>query len=331
MMQISNSQRFLFLLFGVVGSKVTVGGVTISSLDNFTTVTINSTSGDLASISSPQTLVSLAPSSGSFLSLNEDCSIHVNTIVTDGEDIIVSRGLYCESNNVNVTLIDTYSPSSSSISCTSSYLVNTNTTPFTLPFGTSLLSPTIVTNSSTLSMWTTWTRGCVNNGPGMCFSSGPWLNPFLPASLPVSNNQLYKLGDPLYDSEILGPFGKKIDDTITIPLVTLMSLDDNFGATILLAPTDSLLQVLLQVNSSDIRFVRMLRRFSTNIPINVTMHIRAHAADFRPALELLLDAYPSYVLPHAVNTRCVNFNYLSSSPLVFLSSLFSSIRLSLLL
>jgi hypothetical protein len=302
----THASKFLIFLTILFGFSISVGftnSIDVSSHDNSTSITIESTTGELVSISSPQSSLSLAPLSGSYLSLNQDCKALENstTVVSEDGNVIVTRILYCESKDVNVTLIDTYAPSAMSVMLTSSYIVSTPTPTFTYPFGFDIVSPTLANNSSPLSFWTTWTRGCVNNGPGMCFSSGPWLNPFLPTSLPVSNNLLFKLGDPLYDGGILGPLGDKIDDTITIPLVTLMNENDNFGATILLAPTDHLLQVLLQVNMSDVRFVRMLRRFSTGVPINVTMHIRAHDSDWRPALELLLNTFPSFVLPHAVN------------------------------
>jgi hypothetical protein len=296
--------KYLYILFLLKGvSSIPVSSYNISSVDKQTTISIDSISGDLSTISSLTSTLTLSSQSGSFLS---SCTLNPATTSVEpfSNSISVTRYFFCNSFNANVTLIDTYSPDNTSIIWTSSYSVTESnpSTPFTLPFGVSFLSPSIFENStSTLSFWTTWTRGCVNNGPGMCFSSGPWSNPFLPTPLPVVSNLLFKLGDPLYDASILGTFGSKIDDTITIPLVTLMSMNENFGATILLSPSDSLLQVLLQVNISEIRFIRLLRRFSTNIPINVTMHIRAHAADWRPSLELLLNTYPTFVLPHAIN------------------------------
>jgi hypothetical protein len=49
-------------------------------------------------------------------------------------------------------------------------------------------------------------------------------------------------------------------------------------------------------------FARLLRRLSAAAgPAVYTAHLRAHANDWRPALELLLHAFPAFVLPHAAN------------------------------
>jgi hypothetical protein len=60
---------------------------------------------------------------------------------------------------------------------------------------------------------------------------------------------------------------------------------------------------LLRADGARVDFARLLRRLAPApaAPVAVTMHQRAHAADWRPALQLLLDAHPQLVLPHAAN------------------------------
>jgi hypothetical protein len=83
--------------------------------------------------------------------------------------------------------------------------------------------------------------------------------------------------------------------------VTLLRAGDDFGATLLLSPADPLLETLLRVDGQRVDFARALRRLSAAAPVVYTAHLRAHASDWRPALALLLDAFPAFVLPHAAN------------------------------
>jgi hypothetical protein len=163
---------------------------------------------------------------------------------------------------------------------------------------------------SSLSLWTTWTRGCVDNGadaaPGMCFGTGAWREPFSPLQLPASPPMLLRLGNRDF-GPALAAFGAGVDDSITMPLVTLLRAADDFGLTLLLSPEqegEPLLEVLLRVDGARVDLARLLRRLALGAPAAVTMtaHLRAHAADWRPALQLLLDVHPSLVLPHAPNS-----------------------------
>ena len=221
-----------------------------------------------------------------------------------GTAVIVSRNASCLGGVATVSVVDVYAPAPTSVTWTTHFTVVNATgaalPAFSVPFGASLRPGA----TDALGLWTTWTRGCVDNGqdsaPGMCFGNGPWMEPFTPISLPAIPATLYRLGNRDF-GPVFSQFGSAIDDSITVPLVTLMRPDDDFGVTLLLSPADPLVELLLSVKGSRIDFARMLRRFDAE-SFNVTAHIRAHAADWRPALQLLLDAEPAYVLPHASNT-----------------------------
>jgi hypothetical protein len=84
--------------------------------------------------------------------------------------------------------------------------------------------------------------------------------------------------------------------------VTLLRAADDFGLTLLLSAEEPLLELLLRAEGNVVDFARLLRRLgpaATTAPVAVTMHLRAHAADWRPALQLLLDEHPRLVQPHA--------------------------------
>ena len=219
-----------------------------------------------------------------------------------GTPVIVSRNASCLNGSATVTVTDTYASANTSITWTTSFEVvdaeGAALPAFTVPLGASL-RPTA--GAAELNLWTTWTRGCVNNGPGMCFGVGPWMEPFTPISLPAIPAQLFRLGNRDYGS-VFTQFGDSITDSITVPLVSIQRVEDDFGVTLLLSPADPLVELLLRSSGNRIDFARMFRKLSPASPFNTTQHIRAHAADWRPALQLLLDLHPYHVLPHAVNT-----------------------------
>jgi hypothetical protein len=219
-----------------------------------------------------------------------------------GAPIVVTRNASCLAGAATVLVTDTYAPSPTSVSWATVYTVVEATSPalpaFTVPLGASLRTSTDG-SAPPLSLWTTWTRGCVDNGPGMCFGEGAWQEPFTPLPLDATSTALFRLGNRDF-GEIYAPFGTQFEDSITVPLVTLLRPGDDFGATLLLSPQEPLLELLLRVAGGRVDLVRMLRRLSLQgEPVAVTAHLRAHASDWRPALQLLLDEHPALVLPHA--------------------------------
>ena len=225
-----------------------------------------------------------------------------------GAPITVARNASCLSGAATVQVTDTYTPAATSIEWTTSYTVLAATgaalPAFTLPLGASLRPPPA--SAAPLARWTTWTRGCVDNGadatPGMCFGSGAWQEPFSPLPLPAPAT-LYRLGSSDYGPP-LAPLGASVADSFTIPLATLLRPGDDFGLTLLLSPGDPLLELLLRVDGQRVDLVRLLRRLSLGGGAAAyTAHLRAHASDWRPALQLLLQAHPAFVLPHAAGVH----------------------------
>ena len=231
-----------------------------------------------------------------------------------GAPVTVVRNSSCLGGEATVAVTDVFAPAASSVAWTTTYTVLAATgaalPAFNVPLGASLRP---VELSNPLALWTTWTRGCVDNGadggaaPGMCFGAGAWREPFSPLPLPVEPAMLFRLGNRDYGS-VFSEFGASVDDSITVPLVTLLRASDDFGVTLLLSPEEPLLELLLRIDGTRIDFARLLRRLAAPgtpaapAPVTVTAHLRAHAADWRPALQLLLDAHPALVLPHAANT-----------------------------
>jgi len=188
---------------------------------------------------------------------------------------------------------------------------------FTLPLGASLRLPAAA--SPPLGLWMPWTRGCVDNGadaahawrgveggpglraPGMCFGAGAWQEPFSPLPLPLPASTLWRLGNRDFGAP-LAAWGAGVADSITVPMLTVMREQDDFALTLLLSPEEPLLELVLRGQGSSLDFARLLRHLDVaQAPVAVTAHLRAHAADWRPALQLLLDVHPGLVLPHAEN------------------------------
>jgi hypothetical protein len=227
------------------------------------------------------------------------------------EPIVVARNASCMDGAAMVLVTDVFAAAATSVAWTVTYAVIAATgdalPAFTVPFGISLRP---VVADSPVALWTTWTRGCVDNGadsvPGMCFGSGAWREPFSPLPLPVSPPTLLRLGNREF-GPVLAAFGTGVDDSITVPLVSLLRAADDFGLTVLLSPEEEgepLLELLLRVDGARIDLARLLRRLKLGAPVaaSTTAHLRAHAADWRPALQMLLDVHPALVLPHAPST-----------------------------
>lgn len=225
-----------------------------------------------------------------------------------GAPVVVARNASCLGGAATVLVTDTYAPAASSITWTSSFAVvaaaGAALPAFTVPLGATLRPA-----GAGLDFWTTWTRGCVDNGNGgYCIGEGAWREPFSPLPLPATPALLYRLGNrdsgPVFED-----FGSSIDDSITVPLVSLLRASDDFGVSLLLSPAEPLLELLLRVDGSRVDFARLLRRLGpapATAPVVVTAHLRAHAADWRPALALLLDTHPAHVLPHAANVSDID-------------------------
>ena len=245
-----------------------------------------------------------------------------------GAPILVARNASCLGGDALVLVTDLFSPAPTSVQWRTTFSVlsaaGAALPAFSLPLGASLRLPAAA--SPPLGLWTPWTRGCVDNGadaahersggagggagpgpgpglraPGMCFGQGAWQEPFSPLPLPLPAPTLWRLGNRDYGAA-LAQWGAGVEDSITVPLATVLRAQDDLALTLLLSPEEPLLELLLRVQGSSLDFARLLRRLDVaQPPVAVTAHLRAHAADWRPALQLLLDVHPALVLPHVDN------------------------------
>ena len=306
-------------VFGGPGPAVNLWACTGGANERWS---FNSSSGLLASVGNPGKCLSAPPPPPP---PSPPCQWAGAAAVSGGgaggAPVFVARNASCLGGAATVLVTDVYAPAESSVTWTSSFEVTAAAgaalPAFTVPLGASLRP---VSGADPLALWTTWTRGCVDNGadgsvdgrarpapgaraPGMCFGSGPWQEPFSPIALPAAPAALFRLGSRDFGA-VFSQFGDHVDDSFTVPLVTLLRAADDFGLTLLLSAEEPLLELLLRADGNVVDFARLLRRLgpaATTAPVTVTMHVRAHAADWRPALQLLLDAQPRLVLPHATN------------------------------
>lgn len=278
--------------------------VNITTRDGSTVLFLDNVTGDLLSVGAVDRRISLTAGSGSIVSLPSMCSFQaVNVTAQRGWSVIRTFDCTPTSNagSAHVLVTDTFTDESTYIAWTTSYKV-LDTSPagfiFTFPLGVSL-QPTA--GAGNLSLWSTWTRGCVQNAggaPGMCLGEGSWSDPFVPLALPTPVT-LFRLGNLEYNAEIMGALGPPIADSFTVPLATFLRPADDIGVTLLLSPDDSLLDVLLRANGSAIDFIRLFQRLdgAAPAPPTFTQYLRAHAADWRPALKLYVDTCIDHVRP----------------------------------
>jgi hypothetical protein len=105
---------------------------------------------------------------------------------------------------------------------------------------------------------------------------------------------LTRLGSIQYNSGAFAHFGEHVDDSLTVPLVTVMRASDDSGFTLLLSPDDLTPELLLRIDGSQVILARLFQRLKPGAtpPLAFTMLIRAHAADWRPALKFWVDSFP---------------------------------------
>lgn len=230
------------------------------------------------------------------------CLPSIPTLTMSGPNVSITRTTTCGVGNASssVSIVDTFSPAAESVQWTSSVAVDDPSAgTFSVPVSVGLGAFT----TPQAQYWLPWTRGCVSNNPEMCFGSGAWTNPFdfapLDSASPVS---LFRLGNAAYSAAHFGPAGAaSIADSFTIPLVSVAEAGAR-GVSLLLSPSDAIFDLLLRVNGTSLDYIRFFHRLVGGAPPLVfTMNVRAHAADWRPALRFFTRTHPSFALPHAAN------------------------------
>ena len=285
----------------------------VASLDGSTELTFDPTSGALLSLSSP--LFPGAPFSftggGSLLSFDGACtfslpSTTVSPLPQGG--VFIARTALCASlpggaPAVAVTVTDEITPEEGALAWRTSYAVaNASAPTFTVPLGVSL---TLATPPSPLALWAAWARGCVENGHGgMCFGGTPWAEPFTAAPLPPAGGPplLLRYGN-LDTGPPHAPFGV-VADSVTLPLLSVQRAADDAGFTLLLSPEDPTMELLLRASGGALHALRLFHRLAAGAPpVAFTCRLRAHAADWRPALAFWAAAHPAFVEPHVAGMQ----------------------------
>jgi hypothetical protein len=280
--------------FLVVASK-RGSAVTVSSLDGATHITLDGRTGELSAVGGPASAI--ATVGGSLLSFGDDACVPEAASVRSigGGGVIVTRAAKCATAGASVVITDTFAPLAAAVSWTQAFGVAPGAATFTQPLGVALNFSGEAAGAAAI--WATWTRGCVsNNGaaPAMCFSRGPWRDPFSPVAMPLSAPSLTRLGSIQYNSGAFAHFGEHVDDSLTVPLVTVMRASDDSAFTLLLSPDDLTPELLLRIDGSQVILARLFQRLKAGAtpPLAFTMLIRAHAADWRPALKFWVDSFP---------------------------------------
>ncbi len=175
-------------------------------------------------------------------------------------------------------------------------MANASAPSFSVPLGVSL---NLAAPPSPLALWAAWTRGCVDNGHGgMCYGGTPWAEPFTPTPLPPAGAPLLLRYGNLDSGAVHAPFGK-VADSITLPLLSVQRAADDAAFTLVLSPEDVTTELLLRAEGGALHALRLFHRLAAGAPpVAFTCRLRAHAADWRPALGFWAAAHPAHVEPH---------------------------------
>lgn len=143
--------------------------------------------------------------------------------------------------------------------------------------------------------WLPWGKGCVINdvshrwgpisacGGGGTGWSSKWRNPMVPEPLP-DESTYYRYG----------ALGRNCTDVFTVPIVTTYAAHSNAAVSVALSVDDPLLEIGLTVAPSGMSYRRELLRLGQGRDVEFTAHIVGHAADWRPALQFMVDEFADY-------------------------------------
>jgi hypothetical protein len=296
--------------------------INVTTSDRSTVVVLDDATGALLAVGAPDGRLIALDAAGSGALLGFPAGAGCAPLPTPAEvgsaggALHVARNFSCtptsNPGSALVLVTDTFANDGAAIRWTSDFAVLSTSPPgliFTVPLGAGL-APAAAEAGTPLALWSTWTRGCVQNAGeqvGMCLGSGAWREPFSALSLPAPVT-LYRLGNLDFNSEIMKAIGPAVADSFTVPLATLMRASDDLGVTLLVSPRDPILDLLLRVENASIAFLRLFQRLDpgASAALSVTMYLRAHAADWRPALALYQDEFPEFVFPKNVDADVVD-------------------------
>jgi hypothetical protein len=198
---------------------------------------------------------------------------------------LVTDGSAANSTAVKLTVTDVFEPAALSVAINTSIVA---LDPEALPF-TSALQTGLHWGSqnSNTKIWMPWGKGCtVNDGThSSCAGIPNWQDPLVPELLPAAN-QFYRYG----------ALGRNSTDIISIPIVTLLDEATDSAVSLALSVEDPLLEIALETKPSALSFRREMLRLAQGRTVRFTAHLVGHRADWRRALNFMLDAYPDYFI-----------------------------------
>jgi hypothetical protein len=155
--------------------------------------------------------------------------------------------------------------------------------PWTTPVQTRLRYPV----SSKVKFWTAW------SDPEQ--KDKGWQDPLV--AMPVRDLKFW-YGAPRFSHEKL-PIGfVHREGLFSIPLATFLEPENDTGFSIVLSPRDTLLDMSMETTAGgDLTFSRLFHRLAGTRPVQFSLDLIVHEADWRGALRWATSEYPDYFNP----------------------------------
>ena len=146
--------------------------------------------------------------------------------------------------------------------------------PWSVPIETVLRYPV---NEQSL-FWTSWSD-CEDN---------EWVDPLIPRCF--QNREFIYGGKDIWDQ-----------NAVSLPLISVLEKNDNFGFTLLESPEDTVLDMSIRTSmDGEMIFRREHLRISENSPIHLQMRLIKHNAEWKAGVDHLVRYFPSFFEPKNV-------------------------------
>jgi hypothetical protein len=137
-------------------------------------------------------------------------------------------------------------------------------------------------------IWTAWQDPRADDSSELPGAAAPWSDPLLPQPFAP---RIWNYGEPLNGGFLQGAI-------MTLPLVSFLSQKNDLGLSVIESPDDPLVEMKLMTDADGrAQFVRCGTRFTHNRPMRFNLNLVPHAADWRPALAFMTQAYSNYFQP----------------------------------
>lgn len=194
------------------------------------------------------------------------------------------------STTVTVQVVDRFASSSRSVKVDTTITPVDQSVPFTTRLSTALNFESNPERTAPSAFWIPFGKGCVQNAGakhGMCLAgSAPWTSALAPEPLRPRKYRYGAVGE-LYAVD-------KADDTFSVPVATVLDNVTDSGISLALSPEDPMLEVVLAISPTGLRFDRHLLRIGQR-PTQFSYHLVGHAGCWRPALNFMVAEFPGKV------------------------------------